>query len=79
LLVTYWGSDVGARVFDILVDGTPVATQKLDRNQPNRFFDQLYPIPPQLTKGKQKVTVRFQAHPGNIAGGVFDLRMLRAQ
>jgi len=79
LLVTYWGSDVGARVFDILVDGTPVATQKLDRNQPNRFFDQLYPIPPQLTKGKQKVTVRFQAHPGNIAGGVFDLRVLRAQ
>jgi hypothetical protein len=32
-----------------------------------------------LTRGKQKVTVRFQAHPGNIAGGVFGVRMLRRQ
>lgn len=77
LLVTYWGSDTGARVFDLLVDGVKVATQKLDRNQPDRFFDQIYPLPSDLRRGKKTITVRFQAHPGNIAGGVFDLRVLR--
>ncbi len=77
LLVTFWGSDTGARVFDVLVDGVRIATQKLHRNQPERFFDQLYPLPADLTRGKKTITVRFQAHPGNIAGGVFDLRVLR--
>ncbi len=79
VLCTYWGSDVGARVFDVLVDGTKIATQKLDRNKPESFFDQIYPVPPELTKGKDKITVRFQAHPGNTAGGVFDLRVLRKE
>ena len=77
LLVTYWGSDTGARVFDVLVDGVKIATQKLNRNQPDRFFDQTYPLPTDLTRGKKSITVRFQAQPGNIAGGVFDLRLLR--
>ncbi|MCR4413807.1 MAG: glycoside hydrolase family 127 protein [Thermoguttaceae bacterium] len=79
IFCTYWGSDVGARVFDVLVDGTKIATQKLDRNKPESFFDQIYPVPTELTKGKAKITVRFQAHPGNTAGGVFDLRVLRKE
>jgi hypothetical protein len=79
ILCTYWGSDVGARVFDVLVDGTKIATQKLDRNKPESFFDQIYPVPPELTKGKGKITVRFEAHPGNTAGGVFDLRLLKTE
>ncbi len=77
LLVTYWGSDTGARVFDVLVDGVKIATQKLNRNQPDRFFDQIYPLPADLTRNKKTITVRFEAHPGNTAGGVFDLRVLR--
>lgn len=76
LLVTYWGSDTGARVFDVLVDGVKIATQKLNRNQPDQFFDEIYPLPAELIRGKEKITVRFEAHRGNIAGGVFDLRVL---
>ena len=34
LSVTYWGSDSGARVFDVLVDGRVVATERLDNNRP---------------------------------------------
>jgi len=30
-----------------------------------------------LTKGKERVEVRFQAEAGRIAGGIFDLRVLR--
>ncbi len=77
LVVTYWGSDAGARVFDIIVDGKVIATQRLSRDRPNRFFNVVYPIPHELTKGKTKVTVRFQAHPKAIAGGVFGIRMVR--
>jgi len=59
------------------VDGEKIATQTLNRNKPDEFFAVEYPIPEKLTAGKQQVTVTFQAHPGNIAGGLFDLRMLR--
>ena len=75
---TYWGSDDG-RVFDILVDGQVLATQTLNRNNPNQFFERQYYIPLALTKGKNKITIRFQAHPGKTAGGVFGVRMLREE
>lgn len=78
LLCTYWGSDGGNRVFDILVDGEKIALQKLERNKPNEFFDVEYPVPANLIAGKQRVTVKFQAHPRAFAGGVFGLRMLKA-
>jgi hypothetical protein len=77
LLCCYWGSDVGPREFDILIDGKKIATQKLNNNRPEQFYDEIYPIPAELTKGKAKITVRFQGHPGNMAGGVFDCRVLK--
>jgi uncharacterized protein len=77
LLCTYWGSDVGQRNFDILVDGTKIVTQKLENNQPGQFFDVGYAIPKELTRGKEKVTVRFQAHPNSWAGGLFGASLLR--
>ena len=77
LVVSYWGSDAGDRTFDILVDGVKVATQTLNNDKPGQFFDITYPIPRELTLGKQKVTVRFQARPGNTAGGLYGLRMLK--
>jgi uncharacterized protein len=79
LLVTYWGDDADNRTFDILVDGQKIATQTLNRDKPGSFFDKTYAVPQELTRGKQKVTVRFQAHPGNVAGGVFGVRMLKQQ
>ena len=78
LRVTYWGSDGGPRVFDVLVDAAKVATQRLRNNHPDRFFDETYPISEELTRGKEKVTVKFQAHPQRTAGGVFGVRVLRA-
>lgn len=76
---TYWGSDAGNREFDILVDGEKVATQKLNKNKLYEFFDMEYPIPARLTAGKQRVTVKFQARPGAIAGGVFGLRTIKGE
>jgi hypothetical protein len=77
LLCTYWGSDVGQRNFDILIDDTKIATQRLENNQPGQFFDVSYAIPKELSRGKEKVTVKFQAHPNNSAGGLFGASLLR--
>jgi len=77
LSCTYWGSDTGPRTFDILVDGRKIATQTLNRDKPNEFFDVEYPIPPELTRGRKQVTVKFQAHPGNFVGGVFGCAIVK--
>lgn len=80
LLCTYWGSDGGGnREFDVLVDGQVIASQTLEQNRPNEFFDVGYPVPAELTRGKAKVTVRFQAKPGKWAGGLFGVRMIKAE
>ncbi|MBI5835204.1 MAG: glycoside hydrolase family 127 protein [Armatimonadetes bacterium] len=78
LVCTYWGGETGNRVFDILVDDQQIATQTLAQNQPGGFYAVAYRLPDALTRGKQFVVVRFQAHPGAQAGGVFDVRLTAA-
>ncbi|MCP4639323.1 MAG: hypothetical protein GY851_02765 [bacterium] len=77
LLCMHWGSDVPPRTFDILIDGQKIATQSLDKNEPDRFFTVEHAIPSELTAGKSQVTVRFQAHKDNNTGGVFECAVLR--
>lgn len=77
LWVTYWGSDGGNRVFDVLVDGQKIVTQQLENNRPDKFYEEIYRIPAALVQGKQEVTVKFQAHPGAWAGGVFGVRVMK--
>jgi DUF1680 family protein len=76
LVCDYWGSDFN-REFQILVDDVPLAPQKLDSSHPDRFFDVAYPLPPEITHGKEHITVRFQAPIRGMAGGVFNCRILR--
>ena len=77
LLCTWWGDEGGKRTFDILIDGAKIAAQTLLHDKPGEFFDVEYKIPPELTRGKQKVTVKFQAHAEATAGGVFGCAMLK--
>jgi len=72
----YWGSDSGGREFDVFVDDVKIASQTLDRNAPDKFFEVIYPIPAALTSGKDKVTVRIHALEGKTAGGLFECRTL---
>jgi DUF1680 family protein len=78
LVVTYNRDEWEARTFDILVDGRKIATQTLERRGPVKFFDVEYPIPADLVKDKQKVTVKFIAAPGSEIGAVYGLRTIRA-
>lgn len=77
LQTTYWGGERD-RLFHIEVDGVRIATQRLHANAAGRFIDVDYPVPPELTAGKDRVRVRFTPESGHTAGPVFGLRLLRA-
>jgi hypothetical protein len=75
LVLTYWGEDRG-RQFDILVDGQKLATERLTASHPGVYFDKVYPLPLELTKGKEKMTLRIQGS-NTWVGGVFGVRVMK--
>jgi hypothetical protein len=79
IVCSYWGSETGRRTFDILADGIKIGTQSLGNDKPGEFFDVMYTIPEDVTRGKSKITIRFQPHPGNMAGGFYGVRVIKNQ
>ncbi|MDQ0256778.1 DUF1680 family protein [Evansella vedderi] len=87
LEVTYFGGDRTIiedekkyeRYFDILVDGTVIANQKLDGlGSPVSTIDVRYEIPQELLEGKNKVEVKFTSNEeGKLAGGVYGVRIVK--
>ena len=79
LVVTYYSGERGRgeASFDILVDGELIGHQEVTRSSPPRFFDVEYAIDANIVKGKEKVTVRFQAAEGSFIASVFGIRMIR--
>lgn len=77
LVVEYWGGFTGSKTFDILVDGQRIATENISNKQDGAFLDQGYPIPAELTAGKEEVEVRFAPHEGHRAGPLFGVRTVR--
>jgi hypothetical protein len=77
LAVTYSGDDRG-REFDISVNGTVVATQRLTGQKPNHFIEKRYPIPSEILQaaGNNRLTVRFSVKR-QLAGGLYDVRLLK--
>ncbi|SKC86019.1 glycoside hydrolase family 127 protein [Ohtaekwangia koreensis] len=77
IIATYWGMDNRGRNFDILVEGEKVGSDDLNKYKDSKFYDISYPIPSKLTKGKNTVTVTFQAKPNNEAGPVYGVRLVK--
>jgi DUF1680 family protein len=77
LVVDYWGGFPGAKTFDIMVNNNVIATENISNKKDGQFISEQYDIPPELLKGKSKITVKFQAKPGNMAGPVFGVRTIR--
>ena len=73
LQVTYSGQD--RRRFAILIDGEPFQQVRLDAERPGQFVEVRYDLPAEA-QGKT-IRLRFEAEPGSMAGGIFDLRVLR--
>ena len=79
LLCSYWGDDHRGRIWDIQVDGQTIATENLTSFKQSKFYEIAYPVPAQLVKGKQTVTVKFVAHGKHLAVGPVSgvIRMVR--
>ena len=77
LLLTFWGSERGRKMFDVLIDDVKVGTQELNNNDPGHFFDVVFKLPAELTKGKNSISLKFVALPGKRVGAVYSGRMIR--
>ncbi len=76
LLCTYLGDDKDRR-FDILIDGTRIATETLTGGTTGKFYDKVYPIPVSLMLNKASIEVTISASYDRTAGRVFGCRTIR--
>jgi DUF1680 family protein len=77
LTCTYRGTEGRQRRFDVLVDGEKIASESLAYH-PTELFDVEYAVPEKLTRGKQRVTVRFQSTVDAATGALFEVRIVEA-
>ena len=78
LIVRYWGAEWGERKFEIYIDDEKLLSEdNTNRWNQSRFLDIEYVIPGSMIKGKSSVRVKFQALPGNTAGAVYYIRLVR--
>ena len=77
LVVDYWGGFPGAKTFDILVNDKIIATENISNKKDGQFISEQYDIPKEIINGKSKIRVIFKAHPGNMAGPVFEVRTIK--
>ena len=77
LIGTYWGMDNRGRTFDILIDGEKIATEDLNKFKDSKFYDIPYRIPSHLLAGKSTIKITFQAKPGNQAGPLYGVRLVK--
>jgi len=79
LLLRFWGAEWGDRKFDIYIDNEKLVTEdNTGRWNQSMFKDVVYPIPDSMIKGKSHIRVKFQALPGNTAGAIYIVRLLRS-
>lgn len=79
LRVTYWGGETEHLEFDIYVDGKVLARQQLYQNSPGYFFEVEYPLPANLIRGKNRITIRFKGVPGSWTGAVYNVRLTKRE
>jgi DUF1680 family protein len=80
LILTYFSDDRRAAPasFDVLVDGERLTTQEVGRGGPRRFYDVEIDVPEAMTRGKERVMLRFESHEGSQIATVFGIRTVRA-
>ena len=80
IAVRFRQDDSGARLFDLQVDGRTIHTfnhcQPVEGVEKPLYYEEIR-IPEELTHGKTYITVKFNAHNHNMAGGIFDLRTIQ--
>jgi len=78
LIIRYWGAEWGNRKFDIFIDNEKLVTEdNTGRWNQSQFQEVKYEIPDSMVKDKKQIKVKFQALPGNTAGAVYYVRLVR--
>lgn len=77
LMLTYWGSERGRKMFDIFVDDQKLGTQELSSNDPGKFFDVQYTLPTEVIAHKNRVTIKLVALPGKRVGALYGARVVK--
>ncbi|HSO86408.1 MAG TPA: DUF6805 domain-containing protein, partial [Draconibacterium sp.] len=78
LIVRYWGAEWGNRKFDIFIDNEKLVTEdNTGRWNQSQFQEVKYEIPDAMVKNKKQIRVKFQALPGNTAGAIYYIRLVR--
>ena len=77
LSVTYYGPDRDRR-FRILINNQEIAKVHLDGKAGDRFVTVEYPIDKNIVANSAGIlTVKFEAEPGFVAGGVYEVRVMK--
>jgi len=82
LYMEFRSDESGEKTFDILVDGQFLKT--INHDKPNDkasvpLYSEIIPIPEALTRGKNNVTIKFQAKPeNNSTGQIYDVRLIKS-
>ena len=71
----YRGGEGRRRVFDVLVDGVTIASETLAYH-PTEWLERIYAVPETVTRGKRRVTVRFQPAADALTASVFEVRVV---
>lgn len=79
LVMTYFSKDGGNRRFELFAGDEKVGEQQLRTETFTDMIERKYPIPANVTAGKEKITIKIKSVPGNIAGGVFGCKIQRAE
>lgn len=80
LMVRYYGKETGLRSFNIIVDGVTLTKVNLaNKWKTEGFINVEYPLPASWLSGKDTISVVFEALPGQIAGGVYGVRLLNGR
>lgn len=75
-LCRWWGGDAG-RLAELLIDGEPFATQRIDRDAPDAEVVTTHPVPPALTRGKSEIVLRIRAGSEARTPQLLALRLVR--
>lgn len=77
LAVTYYGRDAG-RNFQIKINDQLLVEEHLEGNEGDRFFTREYEIPKEVLEyGETELRLRFEALPGSVTAGIYDIRLLK--
>jgi hypothetical protein len=77
LAFTYKAGEGRRRVFDVIVDGQTLATKTAEYH-PTELLEAEYPIPAALTRGKDRVTVKFQTQGEAASAAIVEVRTVQA-